>query len=51
MFTIDDSTRLMWFNGHSLEANLQFELVGIVRSRRARLRPRLTLYVVRMNSC
>lgn len=30
MFTIDDSTRLMWFNGHSLEANLQFELVGIL---------------------
>lgn len=32
MFTFDDATRLMWFNGSSLEPNVQFELVGIVRA-------------------
>ena len=34
MFTFNDSTRLMWFNGSSLEPNVQFELVGIVRGTR-----------------
>jgi len=30
MFVFDEDTHFMWFNGASLEANVQFELVGIV---------------------
>ena len=30
MFTVDAETRLMWFNGSSLEANMEFELVGVL---------------------
>lgn len=32
MFVINEKTRLMWFNGTSLEANIQFEMVGVVSS-------------------
>ncbi|TMW64427.1 hypothetical protein Poli38472_013049 [Pythium oligandrum] len=30
MFTYDDETRTMWFNSDSLEATMEFELIGIL---------------------
>ena len=30
MFTYNDETRTMWFNPHSLESALEFELIGIL---------------------
>ena len=30
MFTYTDETRTIWFNPHSLESALEFELIGIL---------------------
>ena len=30
MFNYNENERLYWFNGHSMEANVNFELVGIL---------------------
>lgn len=30
MFTYNEKSRMYWFNGHTLESNIKFELVGII---------------------
>ena len=30
MFTVDPDTRLLWFNGDSLESTMEFELIGVL---------------------
>lgn len=51
MFTYDASTRLVWFNSDSLEANIEFELVGVVRTRAQPPREALTLNALQRRSC